>query len=334
MRSGVYYPYFLPPVEWVKTAALCWDEVMLPAPAEVAPPPWDWPEELRTINGALEGFLQQVGWHHPSAESEDHFASWAADRAATETQAGNAEWMPLFTEKFRPEGDLIPHLADLGLARPTFGGNSLQDAARIDLRRDVALGYVAICASECAESGGGDLAADGAIFTEPVLYSRQALRGDVAHAVLEANLPANVGGLDIAQIGEIRSEMRASRLEYHAEITALVEQLTKGVSSEANFSKVRNDIVEIATQRVEETRRTYSRAKVDVAVKALTVSLAPPALATWLASSLGIAIFAPAGLAAGLALLGKKLLSDLQAAKEQRASSPWSYVLESAKLVG
>jgi hypothetical protein len=330
--TAVYYPYFLPPVGWAKTAALCWDQVTLVAPRTVSPHRNSWEQELLDLDETLGGFFDQVDWIHPSPAAEADFESWVVDWARKGAASSATGWMTLFDEKFRPESDLLEKLRRMNLARATDGSSATDAAPRIDVRKDIAFGYIALCGEEWAASAGADLAADGEIFTEPLMYRRQSVFGDVAHAVLEAYLPKDAGALDPSRIAEVRSDLRVGRLKYQAEVDALVKQFGH-LASGSDLQRVQDDIVEIATERVEETRRSYSRAKLEVGLKAMSVSLAPPAVASFLASSLGLAIFPPAGLALVLGLTGLKLLADVEAAQDDRSASGWSFVLDSAQLL-
>jgi hypothetical protein len=98
------------------------------------------------------------------------------------------------------------------------------------------------------------------------------------------------------------------------------------VSSEGELNAVVPRIVEVATERVEFVRKNYRRAQVDIGIRAVGLSLTPPALAASLASALGVGIFAPAGIALALGAFAAKTVLDWDKATSEQRVSPWSYV--------
>lgn len=157
------------------------------------------------------------------------------------------------------------------------------------------------------------------------------VRGEVATTVLQAYLPKDLSNLEVERIAEFREEFAAQRLAYQTAVQSLVDEATK-VASEGELESLKASIVELAKEKVDDTRRAYRRANQEMVVKAVGVSLTPPAIATSIGSALGIGIFGPAGIVAALSILGAKLLLDRDKANAERAKSPWSYVLDSAQL--
>jgi hypothetical protein len=211
---------------------------------------------------------------------------------------------------------------------------SFGDPTIIYLPKDIALHYLSLCASQAATDKKGnqkrDLVADGGRFTEAVFHD-YSVSGEVATTVLQAYLPKNLADLEFERIAEFREEFAAQRLAYQIEIQSMVEKATK-VASEGELEALKDSIVELAKQNVDDTRSTYRRAHQEMVIKAVGVSLTPPAIATAIGSALGIGIFGPAGIVAALSILGAKLLLDRDKANTERAKSPWSYVLDSARL--
>jgi hypothetical protein len=91
--------------------------------------------------------------------------------------------------------------------------------------------------------------------------------------------------------------------------------------------------LEIAKERVDETKKAYKRVKLNTLIASFGVSLAPPALATSIASALGIGLFAPAGIAAVLSVFSAKALLDWEKGRSVLKKTPWSYVLDVARKI-
>ena len=66
--------------------------------------------------------------------------------------------------------------------------------------RAVALTYIALCAAAAARERGGDLATEEDRYLDPVFYSREVLRADVAREVLRTYLPSDIDSIEIARI--------------------------------------------------------------------------------------------------------------------------------------
>jgi hypothetical protein len=200
----------------------------------------------------------------------------------------------------------------------------------ISLPKDVALHYLSLCASQAARDKRRDLVADGMKYTDAVFYD-YSVRGEVGTAVLEAYLPENFSDLEPERIRGFRKEFSTQRRDYQAEVQSHVDKLANG-SSEGELDSIKDDIVELAKQKVDNVQRTYRRTNQRMVLRTLEMSLTPPAIAAFVGSALGIGIFAPAGIAAAMSLFGAKLLIDYNEAKDKRAENPWSYVLDAAKL--
>jgi hypothetical protein len=139
--------------------------------------------------------------------------------------------------------------------------------------------------------------------------------------------------LEPKRIAEIRSGLATQRLKYDKAIQSLCDEFAK-VVSEGELGKLKDRIIEIAKEKVEETTSVYKRAKLEMMIQGFAISLTPPAIASSIASILGIGIFAPAGIAAALSIFAAKSLIDWDKARSERSKSPWSYVLDVAKQTG
>lgn len=138
--------------------------------------------------------------------------------------------------------------------------------------------------------------------------------------------------MPVERLAELRSELAANRLRFQAAVQGVVEEF-QGVASEGEPHAISLQIVDIAKERVEATRKTYRRSKVSTAVRAVGMTLTPPAIASTVASALGIGIFEPASIAIAVSLFGADALSKQGEARAKRAESPWSYVLDVAAAV-
>ena len=197
--------------------------------------------------------------------------------------------------------------------------------------QNIGLHYLSLCASKAAATGKRDLAAGETQYTDVVFYNKASLRGEVATAVLELYLPENFQKLSPGCINEVRKELAGQRLKYQQAIQRLCEEF-EVIASEGQLENMKDRLIDLAKERIEETKKTYKRARLDIAIRTLSVSLTPPALATSIASALGVGIFAPAGIATALSLFAATTLLNLDKARDERAKRPWSYVLEASKI--
>jgi hypothetical protein len=201
------------------------------------------------------------------------------------------------------------------------------------LPKDVALHYLSLCADRLAQLGKRDVVTDQRQFTETFFDTDEELRGQVAAAVLEAYVPEGLATVDPARIAECRAQLSANRLSFQAEVQNLV-QTFGGVASVDTYETVKSQLVDMAKQRIEQTRTTYRKARLDVTVQALNVSLTPPALATAAASALHIGLLAPVGLSAVLSLFAASKVIEWRNARSEQQNSPWSYVLDVSRKLG
>jgi hypothetical protein len=195
---------------------------------------------------------------------------------------------------------------------------------------DIASHYLSLCAARAAENGRRDLVADGAKFTDAVFHD-YSVRSEVSTAILEAYLPKDLSNLRPERIAEFRSEFSARRLEYQTTVQEMVDKYEK-TSSEGELEDLKKQMVILATEQVERTKKTYRRAKQDMVIKTIGISLTPPATIAFVASALSIGILGPVGIATALSLFGAGLLLEWDKARSERAKSPWSYVLDARSL--
>ncbi|WTX01019.1 DUF6236 family protein (plasmid) [Streptomycetaceae bacterium NBC_01309] len=199
----------------------------------------------------------------------------------------------------------------------------------LHLPLDIGLHYLAMSAFEVAGRDNRDLVAGDARFVDVGMYDVRALRGDVASATLKAFLPQNLNAVPVQQLAEFRAEFAAERLAYQREIQTLTGEFSE-VASEGELHRVRDQVIELARQRAERTQRTYRRARVEMALQSLGVTLTPPALVGSVASALGIGMFAPAGIAAAISAFGLGMLMKRGSVRDERQADPWSYVDQAA----
>src|SRR5262245_108953 len=359
MNTTVYYPYIDPSLPWLKVASLCWDKVHILNTRAYGSGPFSNDPQVTRFDQLLGGFID--GSLRVEDIVDEHivarFKKWVKAREEDLKRKGlSSKPQPLFgmyDSKFESpiatEVSLRDWLIDLGLARieeprdkslygyderwgwTEAGASKYERDTMVFLPKDIALHYLSLCAAKAALAGNRDLVAGNEEFTDIVFHDVRAVRGEVSTAVLEAYLPENFHNIELERLAEFRSQFAAQRLRYEREIQSIVREFSE-VASENQLGIVKARIIELAKQRVEETKDKYKLAKLKTAVKAFGLSLTPPAVAASLASALGIGIFAPAGIAAALSLFGVQLLIEREEARATKTGNPWSYVLNAAKL--
>ena len=359
MNTTVYYPYINPPLRWLKVASLCWDKVYTLNTHAYGSPVLGDPECDRF--SALVGGLVDRSIRVEDIVDEElvaRFQKWVELHEQDLKQKGlSSARQPLFgmydTKFERPiatEENLRKWLIDRGLARveepsdksqygysekwgwTEAGASSYVRDTMVFLPRDIALHYLSLCAAKAALSGNRDLIAGDAAFTDIILHDARSVRAQVATAVLEAYLPADFDDLALERLAGFRADFATLRLRYQSEIQSMVREFSD-VASEGQLEVIKDRIIELAKERIEETTEAYRRAQLKTVVKVFGISLTPPAVATSIASALGIGLFAPAAIAAAVSLFGLELLIDRGEARSARTNSPWSYVLNAAELV-
>jgi hypothetical protein len=371
MNTVVYYPYITPRPDWLKLAALCWDKVYrLVPPQGWSSDPAVVKDLDETLGGILDSInVQESIGRQEYFSIYDQLWRWLDEQNEQEDKWVNSEYSPeaqtaifsIYTDSYgerfvkglrrrglpyeigttadivqRPElstfavsgGDII--LPDGSTVRSDPWRESEHRMPVIDLPEDVALHYLSLCASQAAKAERRDLVADRMRFTDAVFYD-YSVRGEVATTILEAFLPEDFFNLEPKRIADFRNEFSARRLKYQTAVQDIVDQYMN-TASEGTLESVKKQIEDLAKEEINETKKTYQRANQKMVLQTLGMSLTPPALATFIGSALGIGIFAPAGIVAAVSLFGAKLLLDRDEAKAERDKSPWSYVLDAAKM--
>ena len=338
MNTVVYYPYLYPVPEWIRIAALCWDKIYVVGRRTGYGV--GFPDEVESLNVALGGIIDTSLAINNLLDSdlEAQFKRWITAHETSLRDQFDSDPQPLF-RIFRDkpniphaptEGTLLDWLVERGLARvdPDLVYSDMHDAL-VQMPRNLGYQYMGLAAAKAADDGNRDLAADSSEFMEPIFHDARSARAAVATSTLEAYLPADFAQLEPAQLADIRADLASGRLKYQAEINDLVGKYS-AAASEGELSTLQTTITEIAFQQVDETKSAYKRAKLATVIQGFGVTLTPPAVATTLASALGIGIFGPAGIAMAISLFGAAAILNLREAKAARAARPWSYVLDVA----
>jgi hypothetical protein len=191
---------------------------------------------------------------------------------------------------------------------------------------DVALYYLSLIASGKASQINADLfAEDSEAAKHVVTFSHVA--GETRTAVLEANLPVDLNTLSSAQIADFREGTIKDRFRFQRAVQSVLNDI-QSVSSESDVERLKRIAFDLATERIEETKKVYQYALIQTGIKALGTSLAPPALLSWLASALHVGLFMPAAVASTIALFGVQMLIDRDKARTEAEKSGWAYILK------
>ncbi len=201
------------------------------------------------------------------------------------------------------------------------------------MARDVARHFLAFCAWKIAEIEHRDVVTDKAHMTDAIMTGDPTLRGDVATAILEAYIPEDFATAAPEKIAECRRELAAERLRFQAEVQSLVASFSQ-VASADTYDRLKDQLIEIANERIDATKKAYRKARFDLVQQTVTVSLTPPAVAAAAASALHVGVLAPAGIGAMLSLFAAGKIIELRDIRAQRHQSPWSYVLDLGKNLG
>ena len=403
MNTAVYYPHFCPTAEWLRRAALLWDQVYVLDPVGTLHSP-----EVERLDEALGGVLQRVDpWRLGEPEVSnlvlDGLGNWLELRARemgtrATSEESFRELETLLPRTKVPEGPVIDMLKAHGvlqveeqtvdvelpvwevdefyarymespmlISEPAPGSDhekyealsrrwqnaelkgDVRKAERLRAKAEairsrnlttvqdhstsyrlptgVAREYLALCAAGIAAADGRDVVSAGEPWIEPVMSSDPALRGEVAFGLLELVLPEDIDTIADSDLATFRAESATKRLTWQAEIQQLVDTYAAAASVDS-YLRVREQLIELANERVEETKRLYRSANLRTATEALSISLTPPALATFAASALGIGLIGPIGLSAALSLIAAERVLEWRSVQRAHRNSPWSYVLD------
>ena len=364
MNTVLYYPYLYPSEGWLKTAALCWDDVYTLG-AMGAPP---LPEKIDFLNDAFGKngvstggkFIKQIDTASVADDKEiaSSFAKWL-DAGGVDNSKASLLLPPQL--KKRDHKDKAPFailrgktpraieevLRSRGLLTTEHESNDQDfisdiepgkrhikrawDNDRIFLPRDIALCYLSLCAAKAASTYQADLFADKANFAEAAVFSPRVARGIITTSIIEGYLPENLDSLSSNQISELRQDLSSQRLQWQAEIQSLCDKFSK-VTSEENLHTKIKEITEIGILRIEETKRAYKRARLTTITAAIGLTFLPGAISS-LVSLLGIGIFAPASIVSGVATASANALLGFEKAQAELTASSWSYVLNVKKRI-
>ena len=200
------------------------------------------------------------------------------------------------------------------------------DTGEVLVDRDVAFYYLSLIASEKAGQLKADLfAGDSEAARQVATFSR--IAGETTTAVLQANLPMDISAVSSAQIADFREATIKDRFKFQKALQSLLNDV-QSVSSEDDGERVKRVALELATERIEETKKAYQYARIQTGIKALGTSLTPPALLSWLASTLHIGLFMPTAVVSTIALFGVQMMIDRDKARTEAEKSGWAYILK------
>jgi hypothetical protein len=199
--------------------------------------------------------------------------------------------------------------------------------------RDVALEFLSLCAASLATRDRRDLAALEERFADAALESVGSLRGSVMTNVVEAYLPGDLDHIEPERLCELRKQLAEKRHAFQADVQELVDKYVS-IASAGEAHALEDELVKRAKASVEKTRKVYLTHNIEIASQVLGISFTPPAIASLVASALGIGILAPVGVAAAVGLAAAKAVTAYRSASDERAESGWSYVLELKRAAG
>lgn len=197
---------------------------------------------------------------------------------------------------------------------------------RVWIPEIVALHYLSLCAAHVAEDDNRDLVASDETFTDAVFNDARAYGGRVSTATVEALLPVGLDELDAARVAELRQELRLERRSHMTDVSDFVSEFER-IASVGEWQRLERDAVEQAQLAEAGVRGAARRARIDLAREAVSISLTPPAVASTIASLLGVGLFVPAGIALALSLVGAQAYLRY---REGSDPSPerWSYAVK------
>jgi hypothetical protein len=323
MNTVLYYPHIFPSPDWLKLAALCWNHVYRFVPAN-----WSYDSHhdelaVNELNRELGGILRDVQPETMASFVDNPFINWV------ETHKTKLEYERQY-QYHKDEIHFYSSKISNRVQRYFYQEGFRREGPYVLLPEYIAHYYLSLCASEAVKHLGSDAATNEQKFTD-IIFDTSPLYGEVATAVLKAYLPENLITLDPKRIKDLRSGINAEKLKYQAEILSLVDKYSK-VSSADELEFVKMQIIEIATQEVEQVKESFKRSNQKIVLQAFSISLAPPALAASIASMLGIAIIAPVAIVGALSLFTAGKIIEWNEAKAAKSDSPWSYVLNLAQM--
>jgi hypothetical protein len=321
-NTALFYPHLYPSERSLKLAALSWDSVYTLRP-EGSPPP---PPAIDELNAALGSVLHDADFRRASDDYrlQVEFGRWVDARieAIQASPRTPGREIPEVTELFASRMGVGPGFArldDLGLLQHDGSGHIL-------VPEDVGLHYLSLCAAHVADKDRRDLAASDQDFTDTIFRNARAQGARVATATVEALLPVGLDELEPVRIAELRNELRLERRSHFTDVADFVDEFER-IASAGEWERLERDAVEQAQRAAEGARKAARRARVELAGQAISISLTPPAIASAVASLLGVGLFVPAGIGVALAVVGAQAYLKYREDSEQ-VPDRWSYVVK------
>ena len=325
MNTVIYYPRIFPSPDWLKLAALCWDQVYRLVPSDWSyNPRIDDPQEVNELDRKLGGILRPFDTNLVvSPELDRRFIKWFKIYRA------NIEYEKQYRLYEREVPFYLRKVSERVQALLKDEGYRTEDGL-IYPPAYIAQYYLSLCASYAVQRLRCDAVTNEQKFTD-IIFDSSPFYQQVATAVLQAYLPENLVTLRPERIRELRESKGKEMLKYQAAIQSLVDEYGK-VASVGEYETVKRRIIAIATDEVEKIKQNFQHSNQRLVLKSFSVSLTPPALAASIASLLHIGIIAPVGIAAALSVFAVSILIDWNEAKSAKSDSPWSYVLNVAQM--
>jgi len=334
LNTVVYYPHIFPSPDWLKLAAICWNKVYRLVPANWSYDPVDDPKGVNKLDQELGGILLPINaqeialveaQNNPDEGINKCFINWVEanqERLLQERMplSHHQLWTtPFYVEKVTRE--VYDFLRQQGFQA---------DGSFLYLPDYIANYYLSLCAAKVAQIAKCDSVTNEQKFTD-IVFASSPLVAEVETAVIKAYLPEDLSSLEPSRIKDLRENLSVEKLKFQAEIQSLVDKYGK-VSSVGELETVKRQIIAIATQQVDDVKKTFKRSKLKLALNTFSLSLTPPALVASVASMLGLGIVAPVAIATALSLFAAGALIDWNEAKSTKEDSPWSYIFNVEKM--
>ena len=168
----------------------------------------------------------------------------------------------------------------------------------------------------------------------PQVFNHQALdkRANFEHKASQYRatlptlaLPDDFEELPFEKLLAVRAELNVARLAFRKEVESLLKDYA-AAADENSLRKVERDLLDLAKQRFEDSKKTFAAARLKTTLKAVGLTLAPPAAAAALGSMLDIALFTPAAIVAAVAFGAAEVFSLRDMAGVEERKSPWAYL--------
>jgi hypothetical protein len=138
-------------------------------------------------------------------------------------------------------------------------------------------------------------------------------------------LPSDLEQLPFQAVLDLRMELSVARLNFRKEVETVINDYAKA-SDERSLDRLNGVLLEMARQRFEDTKKTITAARLKTTLKAIGLTLTPPAIISCISSMLDIGLFVPAALVAAVAFGAAEVLSLKDMAGVEERKSPWAYL--------